>query len=363
MKNTFGNNISITLFGESHGEAIGCVLDGIAPGIEVDEEFIASQMEKRKGINSISTPRREADKVRILSGVFEGRTTGTPIALMIENQTQHSEDYSSTKDLARPGHADFTAQCKYGGFQDYRGGGHFSGRITAPIVAAGAICLKALNKKGIEIGTHISSCAGVKDREFEKLGEDIELLKTKEMPTLCDKAGEDMISAIESARKEGDSVGGILTTAVVGMPSGVGEPWFDTVESLLAHALFSIPAVKGVEFGKGFGFADMKGSAANDEFFMEEGRVQTKTNNNGGINGGITNGMPIVFSCAVKPTPSIFKEQNTVDFIKNEDAVLSIKGRHDPAIIHRARVVVDSITAITLCDLLSTKFGTDWLGV
>lgn len=363
MKNTFGNNISITLFGESHGEAIGCVLDGIAPGIEVDEEFIASQMEKRKGINSISTPRREADKVRILSGVFEGRTTGTPIALIIENQTQHSKDYSATKDLARPGHADFTAQCKYGGFQDYRGGGHFSGRITAPIVAAGAICLKALNKKGIEIGTHISSCAGVKDREFEKLGEDIELLKTKEMPTLCDKAGEDMISAIESARKEGDSVGGILTTAVVGMPSGVGEPWFDTVESLLAHALFSIPAVKGVEFGKGFDFARMKGSAANDEFFVKDGRVQTRTNNNGGINGGITNGMPIVFSCAVKPTPSIFKEQNTVDFIKNEDAVLSIKGRHDPAIIHRARVVVDSITAITLCDLLSAKFGTDWLGV
>ena len=363
MKNTFGNNISITLFGESHGEAIGCVLDGIAPGIEVDEEFIASQMEKRKGINSISTPRREADKVRILSGVFEGKTTGTPIALIIENQTQHSKDYSATKDLARPGHADFTAQCKYGGFQDYRGGGHFSGRITAPIVAAGAICIKALSKKGIEIGTHISSCAGVKDREFEKLGEDIELLKTKEMPTLCDKAGEDMISAIENARNDGDSVGGILTTAVVGMPSGVGEPWFDTVESLLAHALFSIPAVKGVEFGKGFGFADMKGSTANDEFFMEDGRVQTKTNNNGGINGGITNGMPIVFSCAVKPTPSIFKEQNTVDFIKNEDAVLSIKGRHDPAIIHRARVVVDSITAITLCDLLSAKFGTDWLGV
>ncbi len=363
MKNTFGNNISITLFGESHGEAIGCVLDGIAPGIEVDEGFIASQMEKRKGINSISTPRREADKVRILSGVFEGRTTGTPIALMIENESQHSKDYSATKDLARPSHADFTAQCKYHGFQDYRGGGHFSGRITAPIVAAGAICLKALSKKGIEIGTHISSCADIKDRDFDNLSADIELVKTKEMPILCDKAEEDMVSAIESARNEGDSVGGTLTTAVVGMPAGVGEPWFDTVESVLAHALFAIPAIKGVEFGKGFEFADMKGSTANDEFFMSDGRVQTKTNNNGGINGGITNGMPIVFSCAVKPTPSIFKEQDTVDFIKNENAVLSIKGRHDPAIIHRARVVVDSITAITLCDLLTTKYGTDWLGV
>ena len=363
MKNTFGNNISITLFGESHGEAIGCVLDGIAPGIEVDEAFIADQMEKRKGINSISTPRREADKVRILSGVFEGKTTGTPIALMIENQTQHSKDYSSTKDLARPSHADYTAQCKYHGYQDYRGGGHFSGRITAPLVAAGAICIKALEKKGIAIGTHISSCGGIKDREFGNLAEDIALLKDMEMPVLCDKASGEMLSAIENARNEGDSLGGTLTTAVVGMPAGVGEPWFDTVESMLSHALFSIPAVKGVEFGLGFDYADKKGSYANDEFTMVDGSVQTKTNNNGGINGGITNGMPIVFSCAVKPTPSIFKQQNTVDFIKNEDAILNIKGRHDPAIIHRARVVVDSVTAITLCDLLATRFGTDWLGV
>ena len=362
MKNTFGNNISITLFGESHGEAIGCVLDGIAPGIEVDEAFIADQMEKRKGINSISTPRREADKVRILSGVFEGKTTGTSIALMIENQTQHSKDYSATKDLARPSHADYTAQCKYHGYQDYRGGGHFSGRITAPLVAAGAICIKALEKKGIAIGTHISSCGGIKDREFGNLAEDIALLKDMEMPVLCEKASGEMLSAIENARNEGDSLGGTLTTAVVGMPAGVGEPWFDTVESVLSHALFSIPAIKGVEFGLGFGYADKKGSQANDEFTMADGSVQTKTNNNGGINGGITNGMPIVFSCAVKPTPSIFKQQNTVDFIKNEDAVLNIKGRHDPAIIHRARVVVDSVTAITLCDLLATRFGTDWLG-
>ena len=362
MKNTFGNNISITLFGESHGEAIGCVLDGIAPGIEVDEDFIAEQMEKRKGINSISTPRREADKVRILSGIFEGKTTGTPIALMIENQTQHSKDYSATKDLARPSHADYTAQCKYHGYQDYRGGGHFSGRITAPLVAAGAICIKALEKKGIAIGTHISSCGGIKDRDFDNLPEDIALLGDMEMPVLCEKASQDMISAIENARNEGDSLGGTLTTAVIGMPEGVGEPWFDTAEGVLAHALFSIPAIKGVEFGLGFDFADKKCSTSNDEFTMIDGSVRTKTNNNGGINGGITNGMPIVFTCAVKPTPSIFKQQNTVDFVKNEDAVLQIKGRHDPAIIHRARVVVDSVTAITLCDLLATRYGTDWLG-
>ena len=362
MKNTFGNNIGITLFGESHGEAIGCVLDGIAPGIEVDEDFIALQMEKRKGISSISTPRREADRVRILSGVFEGKTTGTPIAIMIENQSQHSKDYSATKDLARPSHADFTAQCKYGGFQDYRGGGHFSGRITAPIVAAGAICLKALSKKGIEIGTHIACCGGVKDRAFHCLSEDIALLKEKEMPVLCENAEKEMIAAIEKARNEGDSVGGVLTTAVTGVPAGVGEPWFDTAEGVLSHALFSVPGIKGVEFGAGFAFSDMKGSQANDPFFTKDGRVQTKTNNNGGINGGITNGMPIVFSCAVKPTPSIFKEQETVNFKTNENTVLSIKGRHDPAIIHRARVVVDSVTAIALCDLLAGRFGTDWLG-
>lgn len=362
MKNTFGNNIGITLFGESHGEAIGCVLDGIAPGIEVDENFIALQMEKRKGISSISTPRREADRVRILSGVFEGKTTGTPIAIMIENQSQHSKDYSATKDLARPSHADFTAQCKYGGFQDYRGGGHFSGRITAPIVAAGAVCLKALSKKGIEIGTHIACCGGVKDRAFHCLSEDIALLKEKEMPVLCENAEKEMIAAIEKARNEGDSVGGVLTTAVTGVPAGVGEPWFDTAEGVLSHALFSVPGIKGVEFGVGFAFSEMKGSQANDPFFTKDGRVQTKTNNNGGINGGITNGMPIVFSCAVKPTPSIFKEQATVNFKTNENTVLSIKGRHDPAIIHRARVVVDSVTAITLCDLLAGRFGTDWLG-
>ncbi|MBQ7295082.1 MAG: chorismate synthase [Clostridia bacterium] len=361
MKNTFGNNICITLFGESHGEAIGCVLDGIAPGVEVDEEFIASQMEKRKGINSISTPRREADKVRILSGVFEGKTTGTPIALMIENQSQHSKDYSATKDLARPGHADFTAECKYHGFQDYRGGGHFSGRITAPIVAAGAICLKALEAKGIEIGTHIASCGGINDREFNDLNKDIILLKNREMPTLCEKAGKDMIALIEKMRGEGDSVGGVLTTAVTGVPAGVGEPWFDTVESVISHALFSVPAIKGIEFGAGFGFAAMKGSEANDPFLISDGRVHTKTNNNGGINGGITNGMPIIFSCAVKPTPSIYKKQQTVDFKKRENAEIEIKGRHDPAIIHRARVVVDSVTAIALCDLLTGRFGTDYL--
>ncbi len=361
MKNTFGSSLTVTLFGESHGKAIGCVIDGMTPGIEVDEDFIRTQLDKRRGISSISTPRREKDEVRILSGVFQGRTTGTPICLMIENADTKSKDYSQLKSLARPSHADYTAQCKYHGFQDYRGGGHFSGRITAPLVAAGAILIRALEKKGIRIGTHISCCGGVCDRGFESLSEDISLLEGLEMPVLCEKKREEMIALIEKARSEGDSLGGRLTTAVTGIPEGVGEPWFDSVESVLSHILFSVPAIKGVEFGRGFGFAQLKGSEANDPFVMREGRVETKTNNNGGINGGITNGMPLVFSCAVKPTPSIFKQQSTVDFESNTEAQLQLQGRHDPAIVHRARVVVDSVTAIALADMLLSRFGTDWL--
>lgn len=362
MKNTFGNNMTITLFGESHGKAIGCVIDGISPGITVDEEFISSQMEKRKGIGSISTKRREKDEVKILSGVFEGKTTGTPICLMIENGDTKSKDYSKTMSLARPGHADYTAECKYHGYQDYRGGGHFSGRLTAPLVAAGAIALSALKEKGIEIGTHISKCGPIYDREWENLSDDINLLSSLSMPMLSEEAAKETVSFVEAMAKEGDSVGGVLETAVIGMPEGVGEPWFDTVEGMLSHALFSIPAIKGVEFGKGFAFSDMKGSEANDSFRVSDGEIVTVTNNNGGINGGITNGMPLIFSCAVKPTPSIYKKQDTVDFKKKEDALLQIEGRHDPAIIHRARVVVDSITALTLCDLLIGRFGTDYFG-
>ena len=362
MKNTIGNCLTLTLFGESHGKAIGAVVDGLPSGVAVDEEFIAAQMEKRKGINSISTNRREADEVKILSGVFEGRTTGTPICFMIENGDTKSKDYSLTKDLARPGHADYTAEMRSGGFQDYRGGGHFSGRITAPIVAAGALAMSMLKEKGIEIGTHISSCSDIADRGFANLAEDIATLESLEMPVLCEKAREEILAFIEKAKAEGDSVGGTLTTVVTGMPEGVGEPWFDSVESMLSHGLFSIPAVKGVEFGKGFDFAKMKGSEANDGFCIKDGKIVTATNNNGGINGGITNGMPITFTVAVKPTPSIYKKQNTVNFRTKEEAELLINGRHDPAIIHRARVVVDSITALTLCDLLIMRFGTQFFG-
>lgn len=362
MKNTMGNCFTLTLFGESHGKAIGAVLDGVPSGIEVDESFIAEQMEKRKGINSVSTARREGDEVKILSGVFENRTTGTPICMMIENQDTKSKDYSLTKDLARPSHADYTAQMRYDGFQDYRGGGHFSGRITAPIVASGAVAISMLKSKGIYIGTHISLCGETADRAFQNYLEDIELLNSLEMPVLDSKARAEMLDYISLARQEGDSVGGSLETVVVGMPAGVGEPWFDSVEGMLSHGLFSIPGVKGVQFGAGFGFSKMKGSQANDELAVLDGRIVTKTNNNGGINGGITNAMPILFSTAIKPTPSIYKRQNTVDFKKNEETSLLIQGRHDPAIIHRARVVVDSITALSLCDLLIMRYGTQFFG-
>ena len=361
MKNTFGTGIGITIFGESHGPAIGAVLDGMAPGIPVDRDYIASQLKKRRPVGKISTARVEKDDFEIVSGVFNGKTTGTPITVIIPNKDVKSGDYSEISRLARPGHADYTAQLKYHGFQDYRGGGHFSGRVTAAIVAAGAIAATALKAKGIKIGTHIKSCAGIADREFSDAEADIDRLNALNFAVLDSEIAQAMINEIEAAAKDGDSVGGVLETAVCGFPAGVGEPFFDSVESVISHAMFSIPAVKGVQFGDGFALANMRGSIANDPIQAVNGRVTTCTNRAGGVNGGITNGMPIVFSCAVKPTPSIYKTQNTVDYISLGNAELSLKGRHDPAIIHRARVVVDSLTAIVLCDMLAQRFGVDYL--
>lgn len=360
MKNTFGNAITLTLFGESHGEAIGCVLDGLAPGMEISEERIGAYLALRRPQGKVSTARREPDPIRFLSGVKNGRATGTPLCMMIPNTDQHSRDYEG-KTLCRPGHADFTAEMKYHGFQDPRGGGHFSGRITAPLVAAGAILSLALEKKGIFIGTHLASVAGIPDRSFGDLKEDILCLSHKTFAALSDEAAEKMEAAILAARADGDSVGGILETAVVGMPAGVGEPWFDTVEGLLSHALFSIPAVKAVEFGSGFGLAALRGSEANDAFIPSEKGTVTESNHCGGILGGITDGMPLLFRTAVKPTPTISKEQNTVDLHTGKAAVLSSGGRHDPCIVHRARIVQDSVTALVLADLLTQRFGTDYL--
>ena len=361
MKNTFGSSISLTLFGESHGEMIGAVLDGLAPGLTVNEDFIRSQLDLRRPAGKIGTQRHEADEFRIVSGVFEGHTTGTPLTILIPNTAQHSKDYAATRSLARPGHADYTAYAKYHGYEDYRGGGHFSGRVTAALVAAGAIVIDALRQKGIRIGTHIASCAGIADRDFGDIAADINILNEKRFAVLDDGQGDLMKAAIEVVAAEGDSVGGVLQTAVIGVPAGVGEPWFDTVEGVLSHALFSVPAVKGVQFGDAFTMANGRGSDYNDTYYISDREIKTRTNHNGGVNGGITNGMPILFSCAVKPTPSIFKVQDTVDFVKGENAALELKGRHDPAVIHRARVVVDSVTALVIADLLAMRFGTDWL--
>ena len=361
MKNTFGNSVSVTIFGESHGSEIGVVLDGLAPGIQVKEDEIAEKLRLRRPSGSISTKRVEPDHFRIVSGVFNGATTGTPVCILIPNENTKSKDYSGTRSLARPGHADYTAYCKYHGFEDYRGGGHFSGRITAALVAAGAIALSALEGKGILIGTHIARCAGIPDRGFMDLQEDIRNLSGTGFAVLDNEAAVKMREAMEQAAKEGDSVGGILETAVTGLPAGIGEPWFDSLESVLSHALFSIPAVKGVEFGDGFALSDLRGSDANDCFAVQDGRITTRTNHNGGINGGISNGMPLLFRCAVKPTPSIYKEQDTADFFTQTEKKIVISGRHDPAIVHRARIVADCVTALVLCDVLAQRYGTDYL--
>ena len=361
MKNTFGNNISLTIFGESHGNAIGAVIDGLAPGIPVDEAKISELLSLRRPAGKISTARREEDKFVIESGVFEGFTTGTPVCILIPNENTQSKDYSATRPLARPSHADYTAYEKYHGYEDYRGGGHFSGRITAALVAAAGILIPALEAKGIYIGTRIKSIAGVCDRDFVDFEQDIKTVSEKNFPVFSADVEEKMQEKILEAAKDGDSVGGILETAVIGLPRGLGEPWFDTLEGTISHTVFSVPAVKGIEFGAGFSVAEMRGSEANDTMRMENGQVKMQSNVNGGIVGGIANGAPLIFRCAVKPTPSIFKEQKTVNFIEGKDADLTLTGRHDPCIVHRAAVVVRSVTALALADQLATRYGTDWL--
>ena len=350
MKNTFGNSLTVTLFGESHGNAIGAVVDGIAPGIKIDEEYIKKALQRRRPSGEISTGRKEEDEYEFLSGVFEGYTTGAPLCVSIKNSDTKSSDYSKLKSCPRPSHADYTAELKYGGYQDYRGGGHFSGRLTAPLVLVGAILSSALLKKGIRIGTHISEMHGAYDRLFDgDIISDIELLSPRTFPTLTESAEKSMKEEILKAKEKGDSVGGILESAIIGLPAGVGEPWFDSVESTISHILFSIPAVKGVEFGSGFEGVKLRGSERNDCFVDGEGH--TATNNEGGINGGITNGNDLVVRAAIKPTASISKEQMTYNKELSKVAPLRIKGRHDACIALRAAVVVESVVAIALAEL------------
>ncbi len=360
MKNTFGNSFSVTIAGESHGSGITVIIDGVQPGIAINEKEISDSLALRRPTGSFSTGRIETDDFSVTSGVFENRTTGTPVCIFIKNSNVRSCDYD--RNLIRPGHADYTARLRYHGFEDYRGGGHFSGRITAGICAAGAVASKILAEKGIQIVSRIKKCAGIYDTEISSTvsSEIVGILSGKSFPVLDETAGDKMKIEIEKAASSGDSVGGIAETFVFGLEGGIGEPFFDSVESVLSHAVFSVPGVKGIEFGGGFSLADMRGSEANDGLYSDvDGNVYSVTNNSGGILGGITNGMPIVFSTAIKPTPSISTPQDTVRITDGfpQNAKISVRGRHDPCIVHRAVHVINAVTAIALLDLYQSRFG------
>lgn len=356
MASYLGEHIHVSVFGQSHSPAIGVVVDGLPAGERVDMEELGRFLKRRApGQNATSTPRKEADLPQFLSGLVDDVTCGAPLAALIENTNTRSQDYAQLRDKPRPGHADFTAQVKYGGFQDVAGGGHFSGRLTAPLCIAGGICLQILKRRGIEVAAHIASVAGEADRPFDPMGESVETmdaLKRAPFPVLDEKAGERMRKVILQAKEEGDSVGGIVECLVTGVPAGLGDPMFGGMENRLAAALFGIPAVKGVEFGAGFGVATMRGSENNDPFTVKNGKVVTETNHAGGILGGITNGMPLVFRLAFKPTPSIAREQQTVSMSKKQVEELVVTGRHDPCIVPRAVPVVEAVTALVLSDLL-----------
>ncbi len=352
MSSTYGENLKLSIFGQSHGAAIGVVLDGIPAGLPVDEETLQAFLNRRApGQNDYSTPRKEEDRPEFLSGILNGFTCGAPIAAMIRNRNTRSGDYADLKDCPRPGHADYTAQIKYRGFQDCAGGGHFSGRLTAPLCIAGGLCKQWLETRGIRIGAHIAAIAGVSDLPFDPLSPQLDAVQA-DFPVLDAAAGEQMRSAISQARMELDSVGGIIECAVTGLPAGLGEPMFGGVESRIGQIVYGIPAVKGVEFGIGFDAAALRGSQNNDPYRMEDGRVVTASNNCGGILGGITNGMPLLFRAAVKPTPSIAREQQSVSLQRGENQLLTVKGRHDPCIVPRAVPVVEAAAAIALLDLL-----------
>lgn len=356
MSGFWGNKLKISIFGESHGAGIGITIDGLESGFEIDFDEVAREMERRApGRNSMSTARREGDKVEVMSGFFDGRTTGTPLCGLIRNEDTKSKDYSSQQILMRPGHGDYPGYLKYKGFNDYRGGGHFSGRITAPLVFAGAICKQILKSKGIEVVSHIKSIGDIEDKAIDYCNIDIEeFIKTqlKEMAVLDDDAMTKMKDRILEVKNQEDSIGGVIECVIHGVPGGVGNPFFDSVESTIAHLAFSVPAVKAIEFGKGFEITKLTGSKANDSYYYDKDEVKTHTNNNGGVTGGITNGMPVIFRVGIKPTASIYKQQDTINIKEKRDEKLEIVGRHDPCIVQRAVAVIEAIGAIGIYDLI-----------
>ncbi len=363
MSSTWGNNLKLSIFGESHSKAIGIVLDGVPAGTVIDFQSLLFFMARRssKG-GKLDTPRLERDFPIIQSGLLPDEqdpqrliACGTPICALIENSNTQSKDYEQMKTIARPGHADYTGYVRYHGCNDVRGGGHFSGRLTAPLCFAGAVAKQFLRSKGIEVGAHIACVGSVQDTRFDPVGLDLRTLlsvQEKFFPVLDDSAGQQMQQLIEDSRDRLDSVGGIIECAALGLPTGLGDPMFDCIESRISSLIFGIPAVKGLEFGQGFGFASMTGSQANDPFYMQGGQVRTSSNHNGGILGGITDGMPLLFRTVIKPTPSISQKQKTINFKTGENVELVINGRHDPCIVRRAVPCIESAAAIALMDIL-----------
>ncbi len=359
MSSTYGENLKLSIFGQSHGTAIGMTLDGIPAGLPVDLDILQKFLNRRApGQNDWSTPRKEEDRPEFLAGILEGYTCGAPIAAMIHNKNTRSGDYANLKDCPRPGHADYTAQVKYGGFQDAAGGGHFSGRLTAPLCIAGGLCKQWLEERGIQIGAHIASIGGIQDDMFDPIAPQLGQVDT-EFAVLNPASGVSMRNVIAQARTEDDSVGGTIECAITGLPAGLGEPMFGGIESKIAQIIYGIPAVKAVEFGVGMNAASFRGSQCNDAYAIINGEVKTVTNHAGGILGGITNGMPVLFRVAIKPTPSISRQQQSVSLSRGEITALEIKGRHDPCIVPRAVPVVEAAAAIAIFDLILGNTQTD----
>ncbi|MBN4050956.1 MAG: chorismate synthase [Alkaliphilus sp.] len=356
MSSTWGNSIKYTIFGESHGEAIGIVVDGLTAGFKIDLEEVEFEMKRRApGTSKLVTKRKEKDKFEIVSGIFDGRTNGAPLCALIGNINQTSADYEKTKNIIRAGHADYPAFIKHNECNDYRGGGHFSGRITAPIVFAGAVAKQILRTKEIAIGSHILQIGSEKDVAFDSVNvklDDLDSLKHKKIPTIELESAKAMEQLIIKIKQQNDSVGGIIETAVINLPVGLGEPFFDSLESQIAHLVFSIPGVKGIEFGLGFGLAEKKGSEIMDEFYIDNDCIKTYHNNNGGVLGGLSTGMPLLFKVVVKPTSSIKQKQRTVDVKVKSNTEVEIVGRHDPCIILRTVPVVEAMTAMAILDLV-----------
>ncbi len=360
MKSSIGSKIKLSVFGESHGAAVGCLLEGLPSGVKIDFDALLLQMSRRApGKDKTATTRKEADIPEIISGVVDGVTTGAPLAIIIKNNDTKSHNYDNLRDNPRPSHSDYAAAVKFDGNNDIRGGGHFSARLTAPIVAAGAICRQILENLGVTVGGHILNIGNITDTPFDPVNvsdKELKVLSSKLFALNTPEAEELMRKEIEDARLDGDSVGGSVELAAVGLPAGVGNPMFFGVENVVSNILYGIPAVKGVSFGTGFGYASMRGSAANDQmYFDENGKIKCYTNNCGGITGGITNGMPLLVTVALKPTPSIAKEQKTVNLRTRENSTLVIEGRHDPCIVPRALPVLEAALSIALLDLLAEE--------